>query len=252
MILSSIVIGKGPVLIILHGLFGEGRNWMGIAKELQSNFEIHLIDQRNHGNSFHDPKHHYLILADDLNNYIEQKNIKKFSIIGHSMGGKVAMSFSLLYPTNLDKLIIVDIAPKLYRDNYANIFFGLREVLLKSTSRKDAVLILNNHIDDIVITNFLLKGFFFDQNNGPSFKFNINSLELNIGRMLSFLVTSNTFNNLVYFILGSESDYVKNTDIRYISKLFPCHEIIQIPNAGHWVHFDQKEYFLSTINKILK
>ena len=97
MMLESNIIGSGngPVLIILHGLFGESKNWISVAKLLSSNFEIHLIDQRNHGESFHHIEHNYLILATDLNNYIEEKKLINYSIIGHSMGGKVAMKFSL-------------------------------------------------------------------------------------------------------------------------------------------------------------
>ena len=136
MILSSTVIGGGPVVVILHGLFGEGKNWLSIAKEISNHFEVHLIDQRNHGNSFHSMEHNYEVMALDLDKYIKSKNITNFFLLGHSMGGKTAMEFALLYPKNVDKLIIVDIAPKLYKENHVNIFEGLKQVLSRANSRK--------------------------------------------------------------------------------------------------------------------
>ena len=146
MILSSTVLGSGNPLIILHGLFGESKNWNSIAKEMYSDFEVHLIDQRNHGNSFHHDQHNYIALANDLYNYINEYSLKKYSIIGHSMGGKVAMQFSLMYPDEIQNLIIVDIAPKEYKNEHYTIFEGLQKVLLESASRKEAQNILIHYV----------------------------------------------------------------------------------------------------------
>tara|TARA_B100000902_G_C27280351_1_gene901370 strand:- start:637 stop:1407 length:771 start_codon:yes stop_codon:yes gene_type:complete len=250
--LFSIVLGKGPAIIILHGLFGEGKNWLSIAKVLQSNFEVHLLDQRNHGQSFHHTHHDYSVLAQDVHQYVKNKSISCFSLIGHSMGGKVAMSFACLYPDYINKLIIVDISPKLYKDNYVKLFSGLKTVLIKSKSRKEATQILMDYVDDSIVVNFLLKGLYFDEQDSPKLKFNVDNLEMNIDKMLSFPVFQNTFEDVVYFLSGSKSNYINPQDSRDISKLFSIYEIITIKDAGHWVHFDQKENFLSTINEILK
>ena len=131
MILKSIIMGQGngPIIIILHGLFGESKNWVSIANLLESTYEVHLIDQRNHGNSFHDIEHNYFVLAQDLNHYINSLKLINYSIIGHSMGGKVAMQFALLYPDQIHKLIIIDISPKKYKNQYFSIFKGLEHVL---------------------------------------------------------------------------------------------------------------------------
>ena len=251
MILSSLIVGKGPVVVILHGLFGEGVNWLGISKELASRFEVHLIDQRNHGKSFHDPEHNYFVLAQDLNNYIKEKRISTFSLIGHSMGGKVAINFALLY-SNLDRLIIVDILPKEYKEQNNHIFKGLREVINKAKSRKEASCILSTYTNDIVITNFLLKGLFFSINNEPQLKFNLSFLEKNMNNMLSFPEIKLPYDNNIYFIAGSKSNYIQKSDIDYMKLLFPFSQFIEIHDAGHWVHFDQKEQFLHIVNKILK
>ena len=157
MILKSSIIGRGPVIIILHGLFGESKNWRGVASKLLNYFEVHLVDQRNHGNSFHHKQQDYKVMALDLKNYIEKKKINTFSIIGHSMGGKVAMQFAFLYPKGLDKLIIIDISPREYQDNHTDVFLGLKQVLLESKSRQSAQKILMSHINDKVKSNFLLK-----------------------------------------------------------------------------------------------
>ena len=252
MIISSKIIGQGPVVIILHGLFGEGRNWLSVANELQSNFEVHLIDQRNHGNSFHHFEHNYLVLAEDLYNYIKAKELTNVSIIGHSMGGKTAMNFACIYPDLLSKLIIIDIAPKSYQDDHSQIFKGLNDVIKNSHSRKEAYSIFMNYVDDSVMTNFLLKGLYFSENNKAQLKFNLPILERSIKDLLGFVALQSTFNKVVYFLSGSKSDYINDLDSQSIAKIFPVYEIVNIKNAGHWIHVDQKEYFVNTINKILK
>ena len=252
MILSSTVLGSGNPLIILHGLFGESKNWNSIAKEMSSDFEVHLIDQRNHGNSFHHEQHNYIALANDLYNYINEHSLKKYSIIGHSMGGKVAMQFSLMYPDEIQNLIIVDIAPKEYKNEHYTIFEGLQKVLLESASRKEAQNILMHYVKDITVVNFLLKGFSLSDSCKPQFKFNIHALEKNINNLLGTLKKHNNFNGMTYFLSGSESNYIQPSDAKDISKLFPRNKIITINNAGHWIHFEAKETFLYTIKTILK
>ena len=252
MILSSTVLGSGNPLLILHGLFGESKNWNSIAKEMSSDFEVHLIDQRNHGDSFHHQEHNYEILANDLYNYINEHSLKKYSIIGHSMGGKVAMQFSLMYPDEIQNLIIVDIAPKEYANEHYAIFEGLQQVLLESNSRKEAQNILMHYVKDMTVVNFLLKGFSLSDSCKPQFKFNIHALEKNISNLLGTLKKHNNFNGMTYFLSGSESNYIQSSDSKDISKLFPRNKIITINNAGHWIHFEAKESFLHTIKTILK
>ena len=252
MILSSLVIGRGPVIIIIHGLFGEGVNWLSIGKELSANFEVHLIDQRNHGKSFHNSEHNYFVLADDLYRYIKAKKINTFSLIGHSMGGKVAIQFTLTYSNLVDKLMVVDILPKKYQDKHNHIFNGLREVIKQSKYRTEASCILERYVNDIVTTNFLLKGLYFSSDNEPKLKFNLNFLEQNIDNMLSFPEIKSSCNNEIHFISGSRSNYIQKSDIKYMNTLFPSAQFIEIEDAGHWVHFDKKKQFLDIVNKILK
>tara|TARA_A100001011_G_C14276847_1_gene829677 strand:+ start:737 stop:1498 length:762 start_codon:yes stop_codon:yes gene_type:complete len=251
MIVSSTILGSGKVVIILHGLFGEGKNWMSIAKELSSYFEIHLIDQRNHGSSFHHDEHNYEVLVEDINKYIIHNNISDIIIIGHSMGGKVAMNFAFSYPQKIAKLIIVDIAPTEYQDNHKSIFLGLKKVLKSANSRKEAIHILMSHIQDLVTTNFLLKGLAFDTNNKPALRFNHIALENNLSKLLLALNPDKIFHGETYFLSGSQSNYIKDKDLKFIARQFPMFQKIEIDNAGHWVHYENKEGFLHALKKLL-
>ena len=250
MMLSSTVMGEGPVVIILHGLFGEGKNWLSIAKAISNSFEVHLLDQRNHGNSFHSIEQDYQLMASDLNKYVKNKNISNFFLFGHSMGGKVAMEFALFSPEKVDKLIIVDIAPKLYKENYENIFNGIKNVLLQAESRKQAQAILTDYTYDIVLTNFLLKSLFFVDTK-PKLKFNHSAIQDNIQNLLMSPKYHTFFGGPTYFIRGEKSNYITKKDIPYINELFHNNNVITIPNAGHWPHFDQKEKFIDCLKQVL-
>jgi len=249
-ILKSSIIGRGPVIIILHGLFGESKNWKSVASKLSNYFEVHLVDQRNHGNSFHHKQHDYKAMALDLKNYIEKRKINTFSIIGHSMGGKVAMQFAFLYPRRLKKLIVIDISPREYKDNHTDVFLGLKQVLLESKSRQSAQKTLMSYINDEVKSNFLLKGLFFTSTKTPHLKFNLVAIQKNIHNMLSSLHSDILFDGETYFLSGANSNYIQRRDVKYISKLFSLYKIIEIKNAGHWIHYDNKSDFLKTIGQI--
>ena len=131
------------------------------------------------------------------------------------------------------------------------IFQGLKEVLLNSSSRKEAVEILKNYINNIDVVHFLLKSYYIDETNIPKFKFNLCSLEQNITHVLSCISKNKTFNKMAYFLKGEKSNYITSNDIKDISYLFPLFQIIDIKGAGHWIHFDQKDIFLNTLNNIL-
>jgi len=173
MLLKSKIIGQGPnPLIILHGFLGMSDNWKTYAKKMSSlGFQIHLIDQRNHGDSFHSNDFNYTFLAQDLYNYINHYKINNFSIIGHSMGGKTAMMFSSLYPMEINKLIIVDILPISYKSNLQNILDSLKLIDLNTIkSRNEANIILEETIDEVSIRGFLLKNLYRNNKNKLDFK----------------------------------------------------------------------------------
>ena len=142
-------------------------------------------------------------------------------------------------------------APKRYQNHHFKIFEGLKRVIHDAISRKDGIKILMEYVDDIIVVNFLLKGLFFSRDNNPQLKFNINALENNITNMLSEISSDTTFDGMTYFLRGKQSKYIKDSDFKYISTLFPNHQVFDFSNAGHWIHVDDKEFFLNTIKLIL-
>ena len=160
-ILHSKIFGEGKPLIILHGLFGMLDNWQALAKEFACFFETHIIDLRNHGRSFHANQHNYELMSEDLISYLNDYNLDDVYLIGHSMGGKVAMTFACMYPESVEKLVVVDIAPKYYPPHHQDILSALNAVeQAKIKSRKDADQILSNYISESTIRQFLLNNLY--------------------------------------------------------------------------------------------
>jgi pimeloyl-ACP methyl ester carboxylesterase len=150
--------GEGKPLIILHGFLGSLDNWQSIAKELAANYQLFILDIRNHGKSFHDPKHDYASMIADVHHFIEHLGLSEVTLLGHSMGGKIAMSFALKYPLLVSHLIVVDISPKIYSPGHEDILHALSKVNPKDlNSRQEAVDIISTYIQDPSVVQFLLK-----------------------------------------------------------------------------------------------
>ena len=252
MILHSKILGEGPPLIILHGLFGSLDNWFSIANYLAKKFEVHILDQRNHGKSFKKSVHNYSAMSLDLFNYINYYQLCQPNILGHSMGGKTAMYFTLEYPSMVNKLIVVDIAPKKYFNTHGNLASILYEINQSTIRRRKEVEIIltQKGFDDNTI-QFLLKSLFWINDKELKFRFNIDSLNLHMDQLMNFDIKHKSWSGLSYFIKGQNSNYILDSDSSIIKSFFSNFELINIPNCGHWVHFDQKNIFLTTINNIL-
>ena len=253
MILNSKILGESSKsIIILHGLFGSLDNWFSIGNELSNNFQVHLLDLTNHGKSYHANEHSYELMSEDLKNYINYYNLNKPSIIGHSMGGKVAMFFSFNYNHLIKNLVIVDIAPKKYKNEHKEIISALSEVSsFQLNSRKEAEQILNNFSIPKNTIQFLLKNLYWTENENLIFRFNLNVIKKSINDLLDFPPDFKITNNKTFFIRGSESNYINDNDLIIIKEKFPNSILIDIFGAGHWVHFDQRKKFIDTIKKIL-
>ena len=255
MLLKSKIIGQGPnPLIILHGFLGMSDNWKTYAKKMSSlGFQIHLIDQRNHGNSFHSNEFNYKILAQDLKFYIDFHKIKNFSLIGHSMGGKTAMMFSSLYPMEINKLIIVDILPISYKSNFQNILDSLKSIDLNTIkSRNEANIILEETIDEVSIRGFLLKNLYRNNKNKLDFKFNLDVLHAKFDEVENAINLSLPFYGKSLFIKGEKSNYITEIEIEKTKKFFPNLKLVTIPDSGHWVHSENPEFFLKETFTFLK
>ncbi|QTY26126.1 alpha/beta fold hydrolase [Flavobacterium sp. CS20] len=251
--LHSQISGKGQPMVILHGFLGMGDNWKTLSKAYaKAGFEVHLLDLRNHGKSPHSQDFNYEIMAKDVNEYFKDKGIKKAVLIGHSMGGKVAMYFACQHPELLTHLIVVDISPRYYKPHHDDILERLKTLQqTKLTSRKEADAILKEKINDNGVRMFLLKNLKREKDNTLNLKPNIdvfiNNKE-NIGQALPqhFIYEGETL-----FIKGEHSDYISEGDKDLINKHFRNFKIQTISNTGHWVHAENPKSFLSETLKFI-
>ncbi|MFS4456473.1 alpha/beta fold hydrolase [Maribacter sp. 2304DJ31-5] len=245
-ILHSKILGKGQPLCILHGFLGMSDNWKTLGSAYTKNhFEVHLIDQRNHGKSFHSPHFNYDILAEDLQRYLKFHQIDKTSLIGHSMGGKTAMQFACRYPELLDKLLVADIAPKFYPPHHQDIISALNVIdLTNITSRTAADNQLKEYLPNSGIRQFLLKNLYWTPEKKLTFRFNLEILSQKMEAIGETINGTDRFNGPTLFLRGDRSEYVTDTDISQIKKHFPNAKVDTITDAGHWLHAENPREFL--------
>ena len=254
MILHSKILGdSNKHILILHGFLGSGDNWISIARKLNPvGYTIHLIDQRNHGRSFHSEKFDYHLMCEDLFNYIKHHNIDNSILIGHSMGGKTAMNFSLIHPKLVSKLIVLDTSPRGYPVLHQNIIDSLKEIDLSVfVTRKEIDIELRKSVNQQGLRNFLLKNIYRMNDGNLNFRFNLQSLSQNIGKIGQKIESETQFTSEVIFIKGETSDYINESDKVIINNLFPNAKFYKIPNAGHWLHVDNPIDFISILLSLI-
>ncbi|WP_243473075.1 alpha/beta fold hydrolase [Winogradskyella sp. MH6] len=253
MILHSNIIGEGRPFIILHGFLGMGDNWKTLAKQFsESNYQVHLVDQRNHGRSFHSDDFDYELMADDLKAYCEEHNLNDIILLGHSMGGKTAMLFSTLYPELVKKLIVADISPRYYPVHHDTILEGLSSLdFSKIKSRGEADKALSNYIKDQGIRMFLLKNLYWVEKGQLGLRINLPVLKDNVAEVGEALPIHATFEKDTLFLRGDRSEYIGEQDEAIIHRHFPNSEIVTISNAGHWLHAENPEDFYQAVINFL-
>ena len=238
--------GNQPI-IILHGLFGISDNWVSYARRIaMEGFEVFVIDQRNHGQSPQSDNFNYLALTDDLFDFIDEHEIEDPIIIGHSMGGKVAMRFALENPHIIKKLVIVDISLKSYgpRDHHRKIIDAMKSVDFSSVkSRLDVEAQLVFNIPEIRIRQFIMKNLHRKDKTEFEWRIYLEGLENNLDQMFDAIDTITKFNKPTVFIKGGASDYILLEDFGQIRYNFPNAEIVTIEGASHWVHVEAMERF---------
>ena len=250
--LHSRILGQGDPLIIMHGLFGASDNWLSIGKQLAANHTCYLLDLRNHGRSPHTQDLDYDDMSEDLYEFLTDFGLRRISLIGHSMGGMTAMNFALEYPHRVDKLIVVDIAPKSYPAMHQEILAGLRAIPLATLkSRKEADEILAAYVPSLRIRQFLLKSLYRTEKNTYAWRFHLPAISghaNDIGRGISGRFV---FENPTLFIRGGFSTFILDEDKKEIRKLFPQAKILTIPEATHWIHAEKPEEFIDIVTDFL-
>lgn len=260
--------GEGFPIIIVHGLYGSSDNWLTVGKKLSARFKVYMIDQRNHGRSPNSEEHSYESLKNDLAEFFDQHKIEKAIVTGHSMGGKTAMCFAADYPERIEKLIVVDIAPKNYfllNDEsqyflHKNILQAMLEIdFSRMESRKEVENYLLQKIDSTQIVQFLLKNVHRSKETHHfEWRLNVKAVYGNLDEIISgvnerwFEDRLPIFNYPVLFIKGAKSNYILPEDEKTIRRIYPEAIIREIPNAGHWLHAEQPELFMEAVLEFLK
>lgn len=266
---------SGTPLIIVHGLYGSGDNWVSIARELSERFEVYVIDQRNHGQSPHSDTHNYPALRDDLKTFMDAEGIDQAVLVGHSMGAKTIMYFAASWPERVISLVSVDMAPRAYHKlarqsaaaaNHGEIIDAMLELdLSDKNSREEISFALSEKIPSDRVRSFLLKNIQRSKSGVFFWRINLQALRENLPRILDGLLASENegvggmeeippggitgFPAL--FVAGEKSDYIRPEDHQLIRTLFPKAQIVTIPNAGHWVHAEQPRLLLKNLDYFL-
>ena len=233
---------KSPPVMIIHGLYGSGRNWGVIAKRLSDQFFVITVDLRNHGDSPWLDTHNYHVMADDLVEVINSLNIKP-NIIGHSMGGKAAMVLALKRPNLVRNLIIADIAPVKYEHDQSQFIEAMQKVdLSKVEKRSDATLALSKFVEDKSLQNFFTQSLDI---KAKRWKLNLKVLRSEMSEILSFPKIESEFSGHSLFLKGEKSDYIKPEHRKLIKSLFTKARFATFKETGHWLHSEKPREFES-------
>lgn len=247
--------GQGQPLIILHGLFGQSDNWNTLARRFGENgFHVFTLDQRNHGLSPHSETWSYEAMADDLKEFIDDHQLEKPVLLGHSMGGKTVMFFVMKYPDVADKLIVADISPEAYGAHHDDVLAALNSVdFSQIKTRKEAEAALSRYISDFGTKQFLLKNIYWkdSDNNIMDWRFNLPVITRDYDN-IGIAVPEKSSDVKTLFMRGERSNYITDKDLPAIKERFPDSELITIKEAGHWIHAEKPDDFFAEVMKFIK
>jgi esterase len=252
--LHSRIEGQGKPLLIIHGFLGMSDNWKSFGTLYAAEgFQVHILDLRNHGKSFHSDEFSYDIMVQDVLEYCQAHQLKNVSIIGHSMGGKVAMLLATTHPELIDKLIVADIGPKYYAPHHQDILAGLNAVDFSTKpDRAQVEEMLYPYIPDFGTRQFLMKSLYWIEPGQLAYRFNLPIFNAKIEVIGTALPAAALFENPTLFIRGGKSNYILDADLPEIKKHFPNFELATIPNVGHWLHAENPKLFFEETAKFLK
>lgn len=254
MLLHSNILGEGKPFVILHGFLGMSDNWKTLGQKFSENgFQVHLLDQRNHGKSFHSDEFNYEALAEDLNDYCESKELNDIVLLGHSMGGKVAMLFATLYPEKVSKLMVADISPRFYPVHHDVILNGLSALNFDELkSRGEADEVLSEYVSDFGTRQFLLKNLYWVEKGKLGLRMNLEVLKNEVAEIGEPLPSQARFEKNTLFLKGDRSEYVGLEDEIIIKNHFPKAKVVTIANAGHWLHAENPDDFFEEVIQFIE
>ena len=245
--------GEGEPVNILQGLFGSARNWRSIARKLPAKYHVFTIDLRNHGDSDHADSMYYMEMVEDIRLFLHDRHLDKASFIGHSLGGKADMAFALNYQEMLEKLIVLDIAPVQYENNFTHLVDAMLALdLTNISSRNQANDMLKADIEDAGVRLFLLQNLFHDA-QGFQWRINLPAIKAALPDISAFptFTWSSKHSGPTLFLGGDKSDYILPAYHEEIMSFFPTAQISSIADADHWVHADQPQRVLEEISRFL-
>lgn len=246
MILNYKEFGQGRPMIILHGLLGSLDNWQTLARRFSENFKVYTIDQRNHGQSPHTDDIDYDLLSADLADFIHQHDIKDPILIGHSMGGKTVMKYTLENPESVSALIAVDMSPRDYDIRHDHIMEALVQIDFNvMKSRKEIEDFLMKRLNNLGVVLFLSKNIYWIEKDRLAFRFNLDALYRNLDLISGWPHCTGEYNGKTLFIRGIKANYITDNEPA-IKAYFPMARLIDL-NAGHWVHAEKPEDFYNSV-----
>jgi len=251
--LASDITGSGPALLVLHGLFGSATNWRSMARRLAADHAVHALDLRNHGASPWADTMTYTEMADDVRHYIDQHGLGSVSVMGHSMGGKTAMALALAFPDLVERLIVVDIAPRPYSDSLNNYAQAMRSIdLMSAASRGEVQRQLQALLPDATVAPFLVQNL-VPRNDHFDWRINLASISASMRDLTDFPATllGRVFDKPTTAIAGALSDYIPENDVRPFKPMFPRVVLEVIDGAAHWVHADKPQSFFGAVQRAL-
>ena len=247
------IIGEGNPVLLLHGLFGMSDNLQSFGRQLaEKNHKVIIVDLRNHGQSPHDSAHSYQLMTDDIVELLQELNLSRLDIIGHSMGGKVVLKLLNAHAEKINKAVVIDIAPWFYPIHHREILDALLAIdLTVIRTRKDAERALAENIKDQGTLFFLLKNLYWAEPDQLAWRFNLQVLNQHIELIGEETWPSKIISTPILFVRGEKSNYIDPYRMNEILKWFPNAELAEIKNSGHWVHAEQPAALLEVVDGYL-
>jgi esterase len=248
--LNHIDTGSGPPVVLLHGLFGNARNFGSVQRTLTPLFRVIAMDTRNHGGSPHAPGMRYADLAGDVLETLDSLGIERAAVIGHSMGGKTAMTIALTAQDRVARVLVADIAPVAYRHENESVAAAMRAIPLRpGLTRAEAEAALEHAVPISAVRTFLIQNLRFGPR--PEWRIGLEEIAAAVADLEGWETSGGTYSGPALFLSGAHSDYIRPEHRPIIRALFPIARFVSVKNAGHWLHADNPAGFLSVVEAFL-